>query len=190
MNYYQEVSGILAEGQTLNQAISGDTIERDGIGTGYGAVYGIYKDGEFLSYAAAPHTREINTPPGYSGVVYYPNAFTGSSVGLHFKILKLSGDGFYYSDTGASPLLEINDAGYNGPSGYMKPSGYLLHREAYKLLPNYANISADFATGTEEGGESHSIVRGGIYPSMLYDNIITINLEIRWSGASGDAENC
>lgn len=62
------------------------------------------------------------------------------------------------------------------------PSGYLLHQEAYKLLPNYGMPSADFAP-------VYSIERGGIYPSMSKNNVINVYLEITWSAGKGDSFN-
>ena len=85
-------------------------------------------------------------------------------------------------------LIGINSGTAPG-SGYILPSGYFIHQESFVLLPNYANPTSQIyqSLGTPY---SYTPAAGGFYPSMLNDNIVNINLEITWSGASGDALNC
>lgn len=156
--------------------------------TGNGAVYGIYFKSGNVSFGLVPHTSG-GQQPGTG--LYYPAPLPfGSGVQLFFKINVLSGNGILL--TGEAPALTgLNSewyagTAYAGPSGFLRPSGYLLHKESYKLLPNYGRATKDVYTGDP----TYSIYRGGVYPEMLQDNSISINLQITWSGESGDAQNC
>lgn len=63
------------------------------------------------------------------------------------------------------------------------PSGYLLHQEAYRLLPNYALPSDKLAP-------IYTLAKGGFYPSMVKDNGFNIYLNIIWSADCNGAANC
>lgn len=65
---------------------------------------------------------------------------------------------------------------------FQSPSGILLHKEAYKLLPNYGIPNADFAPNYE-------VERGGVYPSMSKNNVLNLYLNIIWSAEKGDSVN-
>ena len=85
--------------------------------------------------------------------------------------------------TGGAALAALN----NGTaSGELMPTGILMHREIHRFLPNYAFPSPEVITGQHR----YSVVRGGTYPDMLQDNILSINLQMTWSADSGDAINC
>lgn len=63
------------------------------------------------------------------------------------------------------------------------PSGVLLHKEAYKLLPNYAYPTSKISPKYETS-------QGGYYPSMPKNNGFNIYLDIIWSADCGGAQNC
>ena len=68
-------------------------------------------------------------------------------------------------------------------SQFQPPSGVLMHKEDGKLLPNYANPSAD-------GIPVYEIERGGIYPSMLRRSTLNLYIDFSWSTDCGGAINC
>jgi len=63
------------------------------------------------------------------------------------------------------------------------PSGVLLHKEAYKLLPNYAYPNYQTIP-------KYSVQAGGSYPSLPQSNVFNIYLNITWSAEAGTAINC
>ena len=153
--------------------------------TGRGQVYGILWDTGNISFGLAPHTTGIKINPDATGKIFYPKPdiwATGSGILLKFEINIFTGNGFSLS---GNQITGINSGIV---SGWVLPSGYLLHKESYKLLPNYAFPSSNVYTG-DYAYPSSSLV-GGIYPSLLQDNIININLEMTWSGDCGTASNC
>lgn len=121
-----------------------------------------------------------------AGALPNPIAYCSLSglVNLYFKINVFSG----FNGGKVLSGSQLDNINYYKTSGYALPSGILMHKESYKLLPNYGNLTSDVLS--EDGGLAYQIYRGGIYPSMLQDNLIEIYLQMTWSGASGDAENC
>lgn len=197
MDYYLEKSGFSMPGIALSGNITGSTgVLTDPLGnkyTGYGEVYGVYLDtGAHPSYGLLSHYTGGNSYNSGSQL-YYPKADPlGTGIKLYFKILALTGSfGLITGDdariTGLNcEYITTGGTTYSGPSGFLRPSGHLLHKESYKLLPNYAWQNSDISTGDP----NYLVNAGGIYPSMLQDNIVNINLQITWSGATGDAVNC
>ena len=192
MNYYYNettgiamisgvaLGGVQYTGSTGILSINGQNY------TGRGQVYGILWDTGNISFGLAPHTTGIKINPSATGKIFYPKPdiwATGSGIILKFEVNIWSGLGIVLSGID-SRLSGIN----SGLSGDFLPSGYLLHKESYKLLPNYAFPSSNVYTG-DYVYPSSSLV-GGIYPSLLQDNIININLEMTWSGDCGTASNC
>ena len=208
--YTNESTGFaMISGVALIQSYSGSTgIVYNNVTGGWGQVYGIYWNTGNISIGLAAHTTGMKIPPTPTGVIYYPKtAPLSSGINLYFFITALSGvnnqntlsttgAGTYrYLLTGTDSLTGLNceyystgSVIYNGPSGVFRPSGYLLHKESFAILPNYAIPSA--LTSTDIYDYSLTPFIGGIYPAMLSDNIININLEITWSGDCGDAGNC
>ena len=111
-------------------------------------------------------------------VYFYISFFSGT---LGATTIKASGNDLFITGTGG-----INDY-VSGASGFARPTGYLMHSETFDLLPNYAYPSIAAKTGASY---QYSINAGGIYPSMLLDNTLSINMEMTWSGACGDAMCC
>jgi len=199
MSYYNETTGITMAGVSLIPSISGTTgiVTINGSPyTGYGEVYGIYwNKSANPTFGLAPHTTGIKTSPGTTGKIFYPRPDplgTGSGIQLKFQVTIWSGVGIVLSGSD-SRLSGIN----SGLSGNWLPSGYLLHKESYKLLPNYAfptggvyRVDIDNDNTPTAYDYSSAPLVGGFYPSMLNDNIISLSLEITWSGSSGDALNC
>jgi len=193
-NYLNELTGFsMSSGVALSSLIPGSTglfTGTNGTGyTGFGQVYGIYwNQPENPSFGLAAHSSGIRTSPGVTGKIFYPRPDalgTGSGIQLKFLITAFSGT------VGANSVFLTGNqlTGINSGivSGHVLPSGIFLHKESYKLLPNFAFPSSD---AIKNDTYLYSVSNGGAYPSMLQDNIININLEITWSGASGDALNC
>ena len=66
---------------------------------------------------------------------------------------------------------------------FYAPSGVFLHKESYKLLPNYA-----LPTHTEF--PTYKVERGGSYPSASINNVFNVYLNIIWSADCGGAKDC
>lgn len=212
--YLNEKTGLaMVSGSALNFNYTGSYKKIIGdVSGGWGQVYGIFWDsGNNASVGFSLHTTGIKTPPSPTGTIYYPRPDPfGSEVKLYFFITAMSGinngteltttgAGVYrylLTGTGVSGLnCEYYSAGkvlYNGPSGVFRPSGRLLHKESYAILPNYAVPAWQAARNVSGYDYSYSPFVGGIYPSMLNDNIIDIDLEITWSGDCGSTliDNC
>jgi len=173
--------------------------------SGVGEIYGIFISTGFPSIGLIPHIPS-GVKPSVSANVYYPQVppFETGAVALYFFIMGITGlpswlaPGGYadlthplLSGTGNTSLncevLTNGQVKYAGTSGYLRPSGYLLHKEVYALLPNYAlpDIGITGATGV-----NYPTSVGGVYPAMLQDNILSINVEMTWWADSGDAINC
>ena len=184
---------------SVNTMISGDTGTITGSinSSGYGEIYGIFINSGNISYGITPHNIAVRTPPTPTGTIYYNeiSQFGGSGIHLRFVITAFSGFGGGVVYTGGydgtnfigDPFITgLNWSGFNGLAHPAIPSGAIVHIESHQLLPNYAIPN----TGAITGAYPYQIQRGGIYPSMLRDNILSINLQITWSASSGDAINC
>lgn len=169
MGYYSaptvEATGGGGSGAALTAQISG------------GSVTGVLVINPGSGYTSQPGIQ-FSVPP----IMY---ELTTTETGTHRYLL---------TGTGVSGLnCEYYSAGkvlYNGPSGVLRPSGHLLHKESYSILPNYALPALE--AGLEDYTYSSAPFVGGIYPSMLNDNLIDIDLEITWSGDCGSTliDNC
>lgn len=204
LSSYTLETGILMTGTlgSVNPSVSGNTsplvVNGKFASSGYGEVYGFFFDASHISFGLSPHNRSVTAPPSPTGTVYYPSLpdFGGSGIQLRFLITAYSGYGEGVYQTGGmtdagvfvgSPfLIGLNGSGYSGLNNSAMPSGYLLHFESRQLLPDYAFATSDALTGAHP----YFIQAGGIYPSMLRDNILSINLQMTWSGSCGDAINC
>lgn len=193
---YKKETGILAAGP-INTFISGSTgtLTTPFSSSGYGEIVGLFFNSGSGYYGLAPHSPTHLTSPGSTGTIYYNTLpqFGGSGVQLKFVITAFSGDSVYTGDMddngsfyGDSFIVGLNNSGYSGLYHPAIPSGYLMHKETSYLLPNYGVAT----TGVFTGVNAYSIQAGGIYPSMLRDNILSINIQMTWSGSCGDAVDC
>jgi hypothetical protein len=171
---------------------------------GWGEVYGLYFNySGNPSFGLSQHTTgtaySAQPAPFPTGNIYYPSAYFGSGINLYFYIKAISGSsigvisGNHYLITGTGvnglncEYFSNGTVKYNGPSGYLRPSGLLMHQDSLQLLPNYAYPTSAVYTGNPIYPYKNC---GGIYPSLLRDNIVTFNLQITWSAPCGDADGC